>query len=178
MDQVFRKLKDFCIVYVDDILIYSDIVENHIKHLDEFIKTVKQHGILLSEKKSELFKNKIEYLGYVIDKDGLKLQDHIVSKIQNFKEKLENKKEVQQFLGIINYAANHIKDLSQLRKPLQELTKNKPFEWKEKHEKTIKLLKEKVINLPKHRIPIETDQLELFTDASDIGWGAVLIAYE
>ena len=75
------------------------------------------------KKKSEIFKNKIEYLGYIIDKDGLQLQNHIVSKIVNFKEKLENKKEVQQFLGIINYASEHIKDLPQLRKPLQELTK-------------------------------------------------------
>ena len=95
MDQVFRKLKDFCIVYVDDILIYSDNLEQHINHLEQFIELVKLHGILLSEKKSEIFKNKIEYLGYIIDKDGLQLQNHIVSKIKNFKENLENKKEVQ-----------------------------------------------------------------------------------
>lgn len=178
MDQIFRKLKDFCIVYVDDILIYSETLEEHIKHLEQFIKTIDQHGILLSEKKSEIFKNKIEYLGYKIDKEGIQLQDHIVTKIVNFKDKLENKKEVQQFLGIINYASDHIKDLPKLRKPLQELTKNKPFGWTKEHENCIKILKEKVKDLPKHRIPIETDHLELYTDASDIGWGAVLIAYE
>ena len=60
MDQIFRKLKDLCIVYVDDILIYSDTLNEHINHLERFIKTVKQHGILLSEKKSEILKNKIE----------------------------------------------------------------------------------------------------------------------
>ena len=47
-------------MYVDDILIYSDTLNEHINHLERFIKTVKQHGILLSEKKSEILKNKIE----------------------------------------------------------------------------------------------------------------------
>ena len=95
-----------------------------------------------------------------------------MTKIINFKDKLENKREVQQFLGIINYASDHLKDLPKLRKPLQELTKNKPFVWTEEHEKCIKTFKERVKTLPKHRILIETDHLELFTDASDIGLGS------
>lgn len=179
MDKIFREMNDFCLVYIDDILIFSDSLTDHIKHLEDFIKTIRKHGILLSERKSEVFKNKIEYLGYIIDSEGIQLQDHISTKIKNFKETLENKKEVQQFLGIINYASDYIKDLPKLRKPLQDLIKkNRIFEWTKEHTNIIKLLKTKVENLPKLRLPKDTDQLELFTDASDIGWGAVLVAFE
>ena len=179
MDKIFRNLNEFCLVYVDDILIFSDNLTDHIKHLEIFIQTIRKHGILLSEKKSEIFKNKIDYLGYIIDSEGIQLQEHIATKIKNFKETLENKKEVQQFLGIVNYASDYIKDLPKLRKPLQELIKkHNKFEWTEEHTNTIKSLKTKVDNLPKLRLPKEDDLLELYTDASDIGWGAVLIAYE
>ena len=179
MDKIFRNMNDFCIVYIDDILIFSDTLANHIKHLELFIQIIRKHGILLSEKKSEIFKNKIEYLGYIIDSEGVQLQEHIATKIKNFKETLENKKEVQQFLGIINYASDYIKDLPKLRKSLQELIKkNKKFDWEQEHTDAIKLLKTKVENLPKLRLPKDDDQLELYTDASNIGWGAVLIAFE
>ena len=179
MDKIFREMNDFILVYIDDILIFSDNLTDHSKHLDIFIQTIRKHGILLSEKKSEIFKHKIEYLGYIIDSEGIQLQEHISTKIKNFKEILENKKEVQQFLGIVNYASDYIKDLPKLRKPLQDLIKkNKTFEWKEDHTNAIRALKTKVENLPKLRLPKDSDQLELFTDASDIGWGAVLVAFE
>lgn len=179
MDKVFRNLNEFCIVYVDDILIFSDDLEQHIRHLDIFIETVRKHGILLSEKKSEIFKNEIEYLGYIINEQGLQLQEHIVTKIVNFKEKLETKKEVQQFLGIVNYASDYIKDLPILRKSLQNLIKKQnKFEWTKDHTLAIQNIKAKVKNLPKLRLPKPDDQLELFTDASDVGWGAVLIAHD
>ena len=62
MDKIFINMNEFCLVYIDDILIFSDNLTDHIKHLEVFIQTIRKHGILLLEKKSEIFKNKIEYL--------------------------------------------------------------------------------------------------------------------
>ena len=59
------------IVYIDDILVFSDNLADDIKHLEAFIQINWKHGILLSEKKSKIFKNKIEYLGYIIDSVGV-----------------------------------------------------------------------------------------------------------
>ena len=72
----------------------------------------------------KLFKTQIEFLGLELENGQIKLQDHIVQKINNFLNKLEDLKTLQIFLGLLNYARPYIKNLSRLGGPLYSKTKN------------------------------------------------------
>uniref|UniRef100_A0A0V0I3Q7 Putative ovule protein n=1 Tax=Solanum chacoense TaxID=4108 RepID=A0A0V0I3Q7_SOLCH len=93
MDNYFNQLEN-CIVYIDDILLYSRTEEDHIRLLEKFIHIITHSGISLSKKKAEIMKNQIEFLGIQIDKNGIKMQNHIVQKIINSEEPDRYKKEI------------------------------------------------------------------------------------
>ncbi|KAL0405460.1 UNVERIFIED_CONTAM: Enzymatic polyprotein [Sesamum latifolium] len=89
---------------------------DHIKHLEIFSDACHREELVLSEKKATIAVNKIEFLGILIDETGIELQDHIVEKIHNFPDVLKDKKHLQSFLGVVNFAGIFIKDLAKYRK--------------------------------------------------------------
>ena len=174
MDNIFKDY-DFIHVYMDDMLISSKTKEQHLKHLDTFIDLCKTHGIGLSKKKSIIGEQKIEFLGLMIDFEGIELQNHILEKIKDFPERLTDRKQLQRFLGILNYAEGFIKNLADLRKPLRKLTSEKiKFVFNKEHEDQIRFIKTQCINLPKLKLPLDNDDLILETDSSESTWAAVL----
>ena len=70
-----------------------------------------------------MIQDKIEFLGMIINENGIQLQSHILEKISNFPNKLVDKRQVQRFLGVLTYASDFIHNLAQLRKSFQELLK-------------------------------------------------------
>ena len=96
----------------------------------------------------------------VLDKKWIRLQSHIGKKITEFPDKLENKQQIQKFLGCLNYAEGFIKDLGKKRYILQKLLrKNNTRGWNEEHTETVKNLKKECENLPALRLPEENDKL-------------------
>ena len=174
MDNIFREY-DFIHVYVDDMLVSSKTKEQHLKHLDIFIDLCHTHGIGLSKKKSIIGEPKIEFLGLLIDSDGIELQNHILEKIKDFTEKITDRKQLQRFLGILNYAEGFIKNLADLRKPLHKLTSEKyRFVFSKEHEEHIRFIKSQCTDLPKLKLPLDDDDLILETDSSKSTWATVL----
>ncbi|KAL0346703.1 UNVERIFIED_CONTAM: putative enzymatic polyprotein [Sesamum calycinum] len=104
MDNLFKDYFEFMFVYIDDILIASKNMKDHIKHLEIFSDACHKEGLVLSEKKATIAVNKIEFLGILIDEAGIELQEHIVEKIRNFPDVLKDKKQLQSFLGVVNFA--------------------------------------------------------------------------
>ena len=91
MDKIFSEYSKFVIVYIDDILICSDNEKDNENHLNTFITLCKEHGIVLSEKKVGIKKKEIEFLGIIIDSEGIRLQSHISEKkIKDFLDELRN----------------------------------------------------------------------------------------
>jgi hypothetical protein len=88
--------------------------KEHIAHLDMFFRKVEQNGLILSKKKMEICKEKINFLGHEIGEGKIYLQDHITKKILQFPDAMDDKKVLQQFLGIVNYAMNYIDNLAKL----------------------------------------------------------------
>ena len=76
MDYIFKKY-DFIHVYVDDMLISSKIIDQHLKHLEKFINLCISNGIGLSKQKTIIGKPKIYFLDLIIDYEGIELQTHI-----------------------------------------------------------------------------------------------------
>jgi len=125
MDTIFSDCIDFCLIYVDDILIFSLNIAEHANHLLQFIQKSRDHGLILSAKKAEIAKNQIEFLGLKIDQTGIEMQPHICEKITNFPDQLTDCKQVERFLGCLNYISDFIPNLAWLRGPLQDLLKKR-----------------------------------------------------
>ena len=126
------------------------------------------HGIGLSKKKFIIGEQKIDFLGLLIDSEGIELHNHILEKIKDFLEKIVDRKQLQRFLGILKYAEGFVKNLADLRKPLQKLTSEKhKFEFTKEHEEHIRFIKSQCTNLPKLKLPLDNDDLILETDSSN-----------
>ncbi|KAK4406427.1 putative enzymatic polyprotein [Sesamum angolense] len=178
MDNLFKDYFEFMFVYIDDILIASKNMKDHIKHLEIFSDACHKEGLVLSEKKATIAVNKIEFLGILIDETGIELQEHIVEKIRNFPDVLKDKKQLQSFLGVVNFAGIFIKDLAKYRKdfrPLLKETESAKWKWEEIHTQRVRELKQVCNNLPKLAIPQDEDELVVYTDANDYRWAAVLM---
>ncbi|KAK4390291.1 movement protein [Sesamum angolense] len=93
--------------------------------------------------------------GILIDEAGIELQEHIVEKIRNFPDVLKDKKQLQSFLGVVNFAVQS----GNGRKSTQR----------------VRELKQVCNNLPKLAIPQDEDELVVYTDANDYRWAAVLM---
>ncbi|GJS59274.1 ORFIII-like polyprotein [Tanacetum coccineum] len=118
----------------------------------------------------------VDFLGAVIGEGTIKLQPHIIKKIVNFnEEELKTKKGLRSFLGILNYARNHIPKLGILLRPLYEKTnahgdkRLKPSDYE-----LVRKIKEQVQNLPDLEIPPENAYIILETDGCMEGWGGIV----
>jgi len=176
MDNYFNQLEN-CIVYIDDILLYSRTQDEHIKLLEKFIHIIENSGISLSKTKAEIMKNQIEFLGIQIDKNGIKMQTHIVQKIINLDENIDTKKKLQSFLGLVNQVREYIPKLAENLKPLQKkLKKDVEYGFDEKDKEQIRKIKILCKKLPKLYFPDENKKFTYIveTDSSNHSYGGVL----
>ena len=176
MDNCFNQLEN-CIVYIDDILLYSRTQDEHIRLLEKFIHIVKNTGISLSKRKAEIMKSLIEFLGIQIDKNGIEMQTHIVQKIITIDENIDTKKKLQSFLGLVNQVREYIPKLAEHLKPLhKKLKKDVEYHFDDKDKKHIRNIKNLCKKLPKLYFPDENKTFTYIveTDSSDHSYGGVL----
>jgi len=87
INDVFSDLLDVCIVvYLDDILIYSDDITQHQSHIKEVLKRLRKAGLYAKAEKCEFHLDSVEYLGYVLSPSGLTMSDAKVKTIQEWLE--------------------------------------------------------------------------------------------
>jgi len=123
MNNMLSDLLDVCIVvYLDDILIYSDNIMQHRKHVKEVLKRLQKAGLYMKAEKCEFHSNSVEYLGYVLSLSGLTMSD---TKVKTIQEWLEPKKvkDIQSFLGFANFYRRFIFNYSDIVIPLTRLTR-------------------------------------------------------
>ena len=140
MNEIFNQFSDFIIVYIDDVLVYSSSVEQHWKHLNKFIETVKSNGLSLSTTKIKLFQTRIRFLGHYIHQGSITPIQRSLEFADKFPDEIKDKKQLQRFLGSLNYVSDFIQDLSQLCAPLRQRLKKNPVPWNEDHTKIVYIL--------------------------------------
>jgi hypothetical protein len=175
MDKVLHDLKwKSVLVYIDDIIIFSKTFEEHLKHLNEVFARLAEANIVLKPSKCKLFQERVVYLGHVISKDGIAIDESKLEPVKNFPTP-KNVKSIQKFLGLVGYYRKFIKDFSKIAHPLfQLLKKNVKFNWSNECDEAFKILKNKLIEAPILVLPNFDKPFQLFTDASGTGLGAVL----
>ncbi|KAG0440449.1 Transposon Tf2-9 polyprotein [Dictyocoela muelleri] len=170
MDQIFEKETNV-IPYLDDIIIFSNTVEEHQNYLRNTLKRLNDYNIKINYEKSEFIKAKIIFLGHSISENGIApVTDGLRNKL-TFTPK--TKRDLQKLLGYFNYYRNFIPNFSERTLYLTDKIGSKgKIVWdKKEKEKTENLLKylESVAPL---KVPDPTKPISLYTDASDRAVGS------
>ena len=175
MDKVLKDyIGEFVEVYVDDIMIYSKNLEDHIMHIEKVLQKLKEYNLVIKLKKCRFCQKKIEFLGHEIGEEGLKPNFKKIETIEKIREP-QTVTEVRSFLGLCSYYRRFVKGFSKIAGPLTELTKkNIPFEWTQKCQESFDKLKKILIENPVLSHPDFSKEFILITDASAEGLGAVL----
>ncbi len=176
VNDVFRDmLSQFVIVYIDDILIYSDSLDTHVKHVRAVLKRLIQHQLYAKIQKCEFHQTQISFLGYVISSEGVTMDDSKVQAVLNW-PKPTTIKELQRFLGFANLYRRFIRSFSMVAAPLTSLLQGgkQRLNWTQASEQSFRQLKERFTSAPILHHPNPDLEFTVEVDASNTGIGAVL----
>ena len=174
MDETFEGMDEFLKKYIDDILIHSDNIPEHIKHLRIFLKRVKEMGIVFSESKMKLFRSMIDFLGYNIQYGSYGVIQRSLNFVDHFPDEILDKTQLQRFLGSLNYISKFLQHCAHDRKLLNQRLQKDPIPWNKECTEAVRRIKDRFRKI-QPLSPIQEDwEKVIMTDASKIGWGAVL----
>ncbi|RDY00449.1 hypothetical protein CR513_16368, partial [Mucuna pruriens] len=137
MNDIFNKYIEFSLVYLDDILIFSKNLNEHIEHLEKFINLIKENGLVVSEKKIKIFQTKIRFLGFEINQGTIIPISRSIEFGDKFPNEIKDKTQLQRFLGCVNYIVEFIPNIRIICAPLYKRLRKNPPEWNEEMTKVI-----------------------------------------
>ena len=177
METVLRGMQwERAVLYLDDIIIFSSSVSEQMDRLEEVFGRLQKANLTLKPSKCHFFQKKVEFLGHIVDKEGVHTDPKKIEAIQKWTIPTRVK-EVRAFLGITGYYRRFIRDYGKIAKPLHQLTeKGNGFKWTEETNQAFEDLKSALVKAPILGYPSqrEEDTFVLDTDASNCHIGAVL----
>ena len=173
IDEVVRGL-DFVFVFVDDVIISSRNLEEHVKHLEILFQRFQKYGIRLSLHKCEFAKTKINFLGYQLSKDGIRPTEEKVKALCNICEPKDHKA-LRRLLGMFGFYQRFIVNYAQIVMPLRKLQLEADFNWTQEHSECLEKLKSCLCNAVTLSFPSsEASKFTITSDASHTSIGACL----
>lgn len=171
-------LKDFrgmcCFVYINDIVVYSKNVQEHLQHLNQVFNCLHQAGLTLNLKKCNLIERSLTFLGNVVSSEGVRTDPSKVAAICVFLAP-QSLKELQRFVGLAGWYHHFIPNLSEKSTPLHALKKKQAtWTWAEKCQQASERIKQDLSRAPDLIPPDFSKTFKVQTDASEIGPGALL----
>jgi len=176
MNYVFGPLIGKCVhVYVDDILVYSKSIPEHIEHLRQVFDRLRWAGLKLAPKKCCFAQAEVKLLGYYVGKDGIRTDPDKVAAIVNLPTP-KTVRDIRSFLGMAGYYRRCIPDYARVVEPLVKLTrKGEPFEFGEEQKASFEALKQLLTSSEVMAYPDTSKPYKLYTDACDYAIGAILV---
>lgn len=178
MDRLLSGLEyRIALAYLDDIIVFGKDAYECVCRLRIVFQRIREAGLKLKAKKCELFRKEILYLGYIISAEGIKTDPKKVEAIRAWQTP-RTPRQVQVFLGTMNYYNRFIKDFSETARPLYALTKltkvKGKYIWTPECEEAYQTLRQKLMEAPIMSYPRDTGLWVLDTDASGYAIGGVL----
>ena len=171
---VLQDCSDFAMAYLDDIIIFSQNEQEHLKHIEIIFKKLKKAGLKLKESKCDFFKKEIHYLGHLISVNGIQPLPEKLDSIHNM-PKPRSPKEIKQFLGLTSYYRKFIPQFSDMARPLTKLLAHDcEFVWTNQCDISFQMLKDTLCSALILKYPDTSKPYMLYTDASKYGWAEVL----
>jgi len=179
MNRILLPLIGKCLfVYIDDIVVYSTSIEEHLEHLKQVFEIFSKYNLSLNLQKCKFFQESIEVLGHVLTPNGLKT---VPSKVQSIAlwEAPKNVNELRSFLGLASYYRKFIQNFSIRADSLFKLLKkNQPYIWTSDRNEAFEDIRHCLLSDPILCYPDFDKEFIVRTDASTQGIGAVLLQVE
>lgn len=176
MNEILRDfINKICVVYLDDILIFSTSIQEHMKAITDIFKVLETNKLKIQIDKCNFMMKETAFLGHVITKDGLKPNPDKISTIQNVQVP-KTEKQIKSFLGLTGYYRKFIRDYAKVAQPISKyLRKDTKINIKDpNYIEAFEKLKTLISSHPILRFPDHGKQFQLTTDASNYAIGAVL----
>jgi hypothetical protein len=182
-----------CLVYLDDIIVFANIREEHLANLECIFNLLKDAYLKLGLSKCKFMCESVQYQGHVISAAGIRPDPEKIEQLKNYKRSTTIA-EIQSFLGPASYYRRFIKNFAEIAHPLIELTKkkkdklnmklkkmnkaveieNNTWKWGDAEQKAFETLRDCLITPHIVAFPDFDKEFSIFTDASNYGIGAVL----
>jgi hypothetical protein len=175
MDRVYEGIAwKFVVVYLDDTIVYSRTFDDHLKHLNEVFRRIKQAGLRLNIEKCNFWMQRLPFLGHIIAPSGIAPDPTKIEAVQKIQPP-QNITQLRSFLGLAGYYRQFIQNFSAVAKPLNRLLqKDEPYRWTHIQQEAFNELKDRLTAAPILAYPNFRKTFILATDASYYGFGATL----
>ncbi|QRW19820.1 Retrotransposable element Tf2 protein [Rhizoctonia solani] len=175
MNEIFRDLLDvYVIIYLDNILVFSLNKKDHRVHVQEVLKRLQDNNLFCNIEKCHFHVKKIDYLGFIILEFGIEVDQSKVTDAMNWSVP-KNVKNIQEFLGFVNFYRQFIPNFGNMAQPLYNLLKKDSlWKWEQMEQQSFTSLKKCLTSAPLLLQPDTTKQFYVECDASDYATGAIL----
>jgi hypothetical protein len=176
MNSVLRPYLDkFVIVYLDDVLIYSRTLQEHLQHLRMVLTLLRKHKLYAKLSKCDFCQPQLPFLGHIITSNGIMMDPAKLDAVRQWPTPV-TVTQLQSFLGLANYYRRFVKGFSLIAAPLTALCspKLKDLPWAEEHQRAFQDLKQALVTAPVIHPPDLQQPFTVTTDASGFAVGAVL----
>jgi hypothetical protein len=176
MNKVFMEYLDkFVVVFIDDILIFSKMMEEHEEHLRLVLEKLRSNQLYAKFNKCEFWLTEVAFLGHVISVGGVSVDPGKVNDVLNWMPPTTTS-EIRSFLGLVGYYHRFIKNFSKIAKRMTKLLeKKKAFEWTKECQASFEELRKRLTSAPVLVLPDLTKNFNIYCDASRQGLGCVLM---
>lgn len=176
MNTIFGTMvRKFVLVFVDDILVYSKSLKEHVDHLKAVFTQLERHQLFVKESKCSFAQKHLEYLGHIIGETGVSTDPAKIEAVQNWPSP-KSVRQLRGFLGLAGYYRKFIRNYGLLTKPLTTLLKKDVrFNWGTAKQEAFEAVKRQLVQAPVLALPDFSKTFVIETDASDKGVGAVLM---
>lgn len=174
MESLRRKCRANLWIYVDDIVIASETIDEHLRDIDEVLGMIAEFGMKLRIDKTVFCSPKIKFLGFIISEKGIEVNPDKMKAIREY-PRPETATACKSFLGMTSYFRRFIPNYARIAQPMYNAS-SKPGKivWNESLEKSFEMLKEKLMTPPVLAPPRLNEQFFLETDGSLVGIAACL----
>ena len=175
LTSVTKKYGNLIMCYVEDVVIATLTLEDHIERLDEVFTCMKQAGLKVKPSKCEILRDSIKYLGRLVDKHGVRPDPEAVEAVLTWKAPKTDTQQMS-FLGFANYYREFIKGYADKIYPMQRLMRNKgeKFTWTDEAQVSFENIKRELCEAPVLGMPTEKGMFVLDTDASVVAISVIL----
>ncbi|GKC38312.1 putative reverse transcriptase domain-containing protein [Tanacetum coccineum] len=176
MNRVCKPYLDkFFIMFIEDILIYSNSKEDHEVHMRLVLELLKKEELFAKFSKFEIWLQEVHFLGHVVNNNGIHMDPSKIKSMKNWKVPKTPYK-IRLVLGFTGYCQRFIMNFSKIAKPFTSLTQNnQKYEWGMEQEEYFQILKDNLCTAPILSLPYGPDNFVVYCDTSNQGFGCVLM---
>lgn len=174
-------ITESALVYLDDVIVYSPDFDTHVRHLEAVFERLRSYGLKLRPDKCVLFQKQVKFLGHIVSSDGVAPDPEKIASVQSWPVP-QTTSQVRSFLGFTGYYRRYIGEFARIARPLNSLLigvpknkkQNTALKWDEHCQQSFDLLKQRLLEAPILAFADFSLPFRLYTDASNVGLGAVL----